>query len=352
MLRYDGVPRRWFSFLMGRSGGPCRGSGSGKEAAIRRPVGPTVRCCPSLSPGEVHGASFWPFPGRQRQVPETANLQVAEAEGNRTPLTEVLGHNGFEDRAAHQDGYASSSTAACTLTSAPAEAGRVPRRFPRHLLVGEAWVPRGRPIASEVIVTNPIVHAEIRSADPDATRGVLRRTLRVDVSGRRVGRLHLHRFRRSERASRRDQPAAGRRAAGDVLRRRTGHRGGGGARKTPGRRGIQDCSRCRAGRSRSSPTPAAASWVSRSSSEGAASGVTRKRRCGPSLASWHDRCAERRSLHLVLDRLGFGEGPRWHDERLWFSDFLLQRVSSVGADGDLRVELRARRRSERVGLVT
>jgi hypothetical protein len=39
-----------------------------------------------------------------------AYLQVAEAEGNRTPLTEVLGHNGFEDRAAHQDGYASSGS--------------------------------------------------------------------------------------------------------------------------------------------------------------------------------------------------------------------------------------------------
>jgi hypothetical protein len=35
---------------------------------------------------------------------------MAEAEGNRTPLTEVLGHNGFEDRAAHQDGYASSGS--------------------------------------------------------------------------------------------------------------------------------------------------------------------------------------------------------------------------------------------------
>jgi hypothetical protein len=28
--------------------------------------------------------------------------QVAEAEGNRTPLTEILGHNGFEDRGGHQ----------------------------------------------------------------------------------------------------------------------------------------------------------------------------------------------------------------------------------------------------------
>jgi sugar lactone lactonase YvrE len=46
-----------------------------------------------------------------------------------------------------------------------------------------------------------------------------------------------------------------------------------------------------------------------------------------------------RRLHLILDGLGFGEGPRWHDGRLWFSDFLLQQVSSVGADGDHRVEV-------------
>lgn len=38
---------------------------------------------------------------------------LAEAERNRTSQTEVLGLNGFEDRAAHQDGYASST---CTLT--------------------------------------------------------------------------------------------------------------------------------------------------------------------------------------------------------------------------------------------
>lgn len=32
---------------------------------------------------------------------------MAEADGNRTRLAEILGHVGFEDRAAHQDGYAS-----------------------------------------------------------------------------------------------------------------------------------------------------------------------------------------------------------------------------------------------------
>ena len=46
-----------------------------------------------------------------------------------------------------------------------------------------------------------------------------------------------------------------------------------------------------------------------------------------------------RELDLVLDGLGFGEGPRWHDSRLWFSDFLLQQVASVGSDGVRRVEL-------------
>jgi len=33
---------------------------------------------------------------------------MAETERNRTSQTEILGLNGFEDRAAHQDGYASS----------------------------------------------------------------------------------------------------------------------------------------------------------------------------------------------------------------------------------------------------
>ncbi len=45
-----------------------------------------------------------------------------------------------------------------------------------------------------------------------------------------------------------------------------------------------------------------------------------------------------RSPILLLDGLGFGEGLRWHEGRLWFSDFLVHRVSSRGPDGDLRVE--------------
>lgn len=35
----------------------------------------------------------------------------------------------------------------------------------------------------------------------------------------------------------------------------------------------------------------------------------------------------------LLDGLCFGEGPRWHEERLWFSDMHDQRVIAVGLDG-------------------
>lgn len=41
----------------------------------------------------------------------------------------------------------------------------------------------------------------------------------------------------------------------------------------------------------------------------------------------------------LVDGLHFGEGPRWHDGRLWFSDFYAHRVRSVGVDGDVRDEL-------------
>jgi sugar lactone lactonase YvrE len=45
------------------------------------------------------------------------------------------------------------------------------------------------------------------------------------------------------------------------------------------------------------------------------------------------------SWKLVLDGIDFGEGPRWHDGRLWFSDFYQHTISSVGADGVRTVEL-------------
>lgn len=42
---------------------------------------------------------------------------------------------------------------------------------------------------------------------------------------------------------------------------------------------------------------------------------------------------------MFVSGLDFGEGPRWHDGRLWFSDFFQHTVSSVGDDGERVVEL-------------
>jgi hypothetical protein len=39
-------------------------------------------------------------------------------------------------------------------------------------------------------------------------------------------------------------------------------------------------------------------------------------------------------LELVLDGLGFGEGPRWHDGRLWYSDFVLHEVAGIDDQGE------------------
>ena len=36
---------------------------------------------------------------------------------------------------------------------------------------------------------------------------------------------------------------------------------------------------------------------------------------------------------VLLEGLTFGEGPRWHDDKLWFSDFYTNRVMTVGLDG-------------------
>ena len=44
-------------------------------------------------------------------------------------------------------------------------------------------------------------------------------------------------------------------------------------------------------------------------------------------------------LPVLVGGVGFGEGPRWHEGRLWFSDFHQRAVSSVGDDGVRRVEL-------------
>ena len=42
---------------------------------------------------------------------------------------------------------------------------------------------------------------------------------------------------------------------------------------------------------------------------------------------------------ILREGLGFGEGPRWHDDRLWFSDFYRHGIFSVDAGGhDERLE--------------
>jgi sugar lactone lactonase YvrE len=45
-----------------------------------------------------------------------------------------------------------------------------------------------------------------------------------------------------------------------------------------------------------------------------------------------------RATKILAEGIYFGEGPRWHESRLWFSDFYAFAVKSVSPAGDLRVE--------------
>lgn len=45
-----------------------------------------------------------------------------------------------------------------------------------------------------------------------------------------------------------------------------------------------------------------------------------------------------RSTRVLAEGIYFGEGPRWHEGRLWFSDFHAHAVKSVSLAGDLRTE--------------
>jgi sugar lactone lactonase YvrE len=45
-----------------------------------------------------------------------------------------------------------------------------------------------------------------------------------------------------------------------------------------------------------------------------------------------------RQTRVLADGIHFGEGPRWRDGRLWFSDFYAHAVKSVSLSGDQRVE--------------
>jgi len=44
-------------------------------------------------------------------------------------------------------------------------------------------------------------------------------------------------------------------------------------------------------------------------------------------------------MRTLLDGLWFGEGPRWHGDRLWFSDMHGHRVVSTDLDGEVRTEV-------------
>ena len=45
------------------------------------------------------------------------------------------------------------------------------------------------------------------------------------------------------------------------------------------------------------------------------------------------------TVEIFHEGLDFGEGPRWHDGRLWLSDFYGRRVQSFDPTGDRRVEV-------------
>jgi sugar lactone lactonase YvrE len=45
------------------------------------------------------------------------------------------------------------------------------------------------------------------------------------------------------------------------------------------------------------------------------------------------------ALEVLIDGIDFGEGPRWHDGRLWYSDFLKHAVFTVTVDGHREIEV-------------
>jgi sugar lactone lactonase YvrE len=47
-----------------------------------------------------------------------------------------------------------------------------------------------------------------------------------------------------------------------------------------------------------------------------------------------------RQTRVLTDGIYFGEGPRWHEGRLWFSDFYAYAVKSVSLAGDMRTEFK------------
>lgn len=54
-------------------------------------------------------------------------------------------------------------------------------------------------------------------------------------------------------------------------------------------------------------------------------------------------------VRTLAEGVYFGEGPRWHDGRLWYSDFYAHRVCSVSLEGDVRSELKLEGRPSGLG---
>ena len=44
-------------------------------------------------------------------------------------------------------------------------------------------------------------------------------------------------------------------------------------------------------------------------------------------------------MDLLVDGVDFGEGPRWHDGELWYSDFYQRSIYAVTPDGTRRAVL-------------
>ncbi|MCZ8018623.1 SMP-30/gluconolactonase/LRE family protein [Novosphingobium sp.] len=56
-----------------------------------------------------------------------------------------------------------------------------------------------------------------------------------------------------------------------------------------------------------------------------------------------------RAVRTLAQGIYFGEGPRWHEGRLWLSDFYASRVCSVSLAGDLQAELELEGRPSGLG---
>ena len=47
---------------------------------------------------------------------------------------------------------------------------------------------------------------------------------------------------------------------------------------------------------------------------------------------------ETHTAHIVREGLSFGENPRWHEGRLWYSDFYRHGIYSMDAAGEEQLE--------------